>query len=134
MPNTSTITALADFISSHEELPFEMRKATRPTVCGTAGCIGGFAAALWPYEVACKGHPRFLSFSTEAVAQRLGLQEDEYEVSQSDVLFFPGDNDVLWADTWEQVDYDEITRAGAISTLRRLAATGEVVWVKEEQL
>lgn len=130
MPNTSTITALANFISSHPELPFEMREATRPTECGTSGCIGGFAAALWPELFTNDGFARTRGFDSDAVGAKLGLDEHE-----ANALFFPADQEEFWRDNDEEiVDYDEITRAGAISTLRRLAATGEVVWVKEEQL
>lgn len=124
--NSANILQLAQFIASHRELPFDMAEATAPTRCGTAGCIGGFAAALWPSQ--CADDDGY--FDNDATARQLGL-----DTRQAQHLFYLGrfDDRCTFADTGEQAMFDDITRAGACQTLRRLADTGQVTWHVAEQ-
>ena len=133
MVNRDNICLLADFIESHSELPFDMKKALVPDICGTAGCIAGFGAALWP--VSFDSRP---FFDTRKIAALLGLEKEE----EKRKLFYPADDFMVgdefvchkWASNEDINDYDSITRRGAVATLRRLASTGQVEWKKEEQL
>lgn len=123
------INLLATFIESHPELPFDMGKPS-PVTCGSAGCIGGFAAALWPEIV---GLIKFQCWDDALLASALGIPQDDVSL-----LCFPADNCNFADEDCEEgvrtMEYEQITRRGAISTLRRLASTGEVVWKEEEQI
>lgn len=99
---------LADFIEQQPENMFDMSDWGQPW-CGTPGCIAGWAAALWPE---CRSISSDLP-EPFLVSKRLGLGL----VAAGD-LFEP---DV--ASDWEQ-----ITKAEALATLRRYAATGKVEW------
>jgi hypothetical protein len=120
---------LAAFMETHPELPFDMALSNNPQ-CGTAGCIGGFAAALWPEVQADSG----TRFDRGKVSEKLGLSEQA-----GDTLLYPGEGTYInprpqFDDlTLMQINYDDITRKGAIATLRRLALTGEVTWLYGEQ-
>lgn len=125
-PAQANILALASFIASHPELPFDMAEALQPMSCGTAGCIGGFAAALWPSECQTIEPNGEASFDVTAVGHMLGITKPACSR-----LLFPGD---IFADTGTAVRYQLITRLGACQTLTRLAATGTVQWHLHEQL
>lgn len=74
--------------------------------CGTCGCIGGWANAVFETE---RG--------PELAAAALGLSEDD-----SEALFYPRG---VSPDIWER-----ITRRQAIRVLEHLRDTGEVDWSK----
>lgn len=76
--------------------------------CGTVACIIGWTNAVFASEP--------LGLSETAVAH-LGIS-----VRDGDRLFWPD------KERWGIRTYDDITPAQAVSTLRRLAATGEVDW------
>ena len=125
MTNTAAILALADFIERHTELPFDMASGKSPHSCGTAGCIGGFAAVLWPKLWRWDS----VEFDDAMLCERLGVGEGS-RLS----LLFPGDSgDYNFHDSDEPIRYSRITRLGAAATLRHLAATGQVRWLKSEQ-
>lgn len=139
--NSANILLLADFIEQHKEQPFDLGSpwpAGHP--CGTACCIAGFGAMLWPEtlplseaELVGQGRSIF-SHLSEKVAANLGLDDE-----QQTLLFAPGDVDNFFEedceddDYYNPIQYEEITRAGAITTLHRLAETGEVIWRRDEQ-
>ena len=101
------INELANFIEQHKELRFDMESCSVAT-CGTAGCIAGFAVALWP-ELNCHGGWRH-----DEVSEKLGLN-----CSHADELFYP-------------LSLDYITRKGAVRTLRRLARTGDITFYESQ--
>ena len=156
MANAQRLLALADFIERDTKNQFDMGTLYTPRegFCGGAACIAGHGAILWP-EFLETSSRRFIwnekSFQTfnvhtQALADHLGMTELEEKL-----LFFPGDEISMdhysAVVTWENglvilsddcepesIRYSEITRAGAVATLRRFAATGEIVWKKEEQI
>lgn len=106
--NKKNLKATADFMEKELEFPFDMDSMCIPSKsCGTAGCIAGFATValnLLPRERA--------SFADPAVIDCLGLTFDEF----CDLCYPEG------------LEYSEITREMAISTLRHAAATGKIEW------
>lgn len=131
--NSKEINELADFMETRKELKFNMLISDVPIAhrCGSAGCIGGFGAALWPNARTTSQ----TSFNKLVLRGILGLASD-----QVDALFYPQEAEIeetgfglIFADTKAQIFYSDISRAGAIATLRRLAKTGEVEWREEEQ-
>lgn len=138
--NTQAILQLADFIAAERELPFDMNdtRIPRPDVeieqtrfCGTPGCIAGFACVLWP-EIIMKDETLLphLPWDTKAFKNQLGITLNVYNA-----LCYPGWNNETYADEVDDnhIAYDNLTRAGAVATLRRLAQTGAVEWRLGEQ-
>lgn len=119
------IMKLADFV---ETTPYEF-KMSQPWAqpqCGTAGCIAGHAAVLWP-EVRMSG--RIIRYDDDKLKDFLGIDEET-----ATRLFYPGDYiEIEWEDFDEDIRYQHITQKGAAATLRRLAVTGEVKWYRTEQ-
>lgn len=132
--NKENILLLAHFIQEHPELPFNMG-STSPASCRTPGCIAGFACTLWPELLRTERTHLGQSY----VSWNLSLLEEKLGIASLSHLIYPGDNDRYFegeADDpdYRAIDYDELTRSGAISTLLRLAETGEVIWKREEQI
>lgn len=94
---------LANFIES-SPLEFSIEKPCNPT-CGSAGCIGGFAAVLWP-EVSAGS-----SWNSTALAEKLGISRREEHTL---CFCYP--------------DAVRVGRSDAIAVLRYLAETGEIDW------
>jgi len=110
--NIANINMLADYIEQHTELEFNMAEAMADPKCGSAGCIGGFAAVLWPEVRACgsSADNRPFSFYDDVLANKLGI--DQRTVND---LCYPG-------------YYQLIPREVAVAELRSLAETGQVTW------
>lgn len=125
----ANILALADFIEGGR-YKFDMGDGSVRTECGSAGCIGGHATVLWPevrekvgvwfHDGAVDGEAVF-SWNTDALCEKLGISGDMHEQ-----LTFPTE----WKDGWLMLTLGEIRREQAVETLRRLAATGKVEWVR----
>src|ERR1700722_12483663 len=100
--NAEAIRELADFIEKHRELDFDMSSPAVPA-CGTAGCIGGFAAALWP-EVAKKDPAKLhmLIFDKEKLGAKLQLSD-----ATCDALCYP-DGDEMFKDLEEDMEEDPL--------------------------
>jgi hypothetical protein len=104
------ILKLAEFILTS---PFDLDMGSIDVAkCGTAGCIAGHAAALWP-SCALGG-----SYDAAAQAKKLGLSDEVW-------------GSVVYPD----VDSHKITRkryaatkADAAALLMKLARTGKVDW------
>jgi hypothetical protein len=134
MTNKIACEELALFMSRHKELNFDMGRASIPKSCGTPGCIGGFAGALWPEivdpEMSDNWNP---AWHDSLLAEKLSIT-----FHQVQKLCYPADQLMTW-DDWgvsrapSYVCYGMVTRKGAIATLRRLAKTGEVKWLQSEQ-
>jgi len=108
--NRASITELANFIESNK-YAFDMNQPDANPKCGSAGCIGGHAAVLWPHVSDKVDDDAYIfSWDEEKLAEVLGISDD-----QANELCFPG-------------NYNSITRGMAVQTLRRLALTGEVDW------
>lgn len=103
---------LADFIET-SPYRFQMSSSIANPQCGTAGCIGGHAACLWP-EIqdtkACEG-PAF-SWLEKLFAKKLGLTQEQHD----DLCYYP------------TCTFASIDRHAAAETLRRYARTGEIDW------
>lgn len=138
--NIGNILELARFMETELRLRFDMGTPTqvgqKPSwckhECGTAGCIGGFAAALWK-ECAkkCTIRDEVFVFSDLKLAQRLRISNSVLER-----LCYPGESLEYWdgeEDEGETIEYSKITRAGAITTLKRFAESGRVEWRLEDQ-
>lgn len=109
---------LARFVETCE-LDFDMREPTAQTHCGSAGCILGHAAMLWPevrFDNSDLGEPSTLFRCNEALlSKKLGVGRGDV-----DDLCYPGG---LFEDA-----YDRIKREHAVACLRNLAETGDVDW------
>jgi hypothetical protein len=104
--------------------------------CGTAGCVAGTIAALYPSARTLtrrgKRSPRHWDDISVGLALGFNMSDESSFVDESgdwhfsegfkitDALFY-GDN---------TVDLDDITRWMAVDTLVTLARTGKVVWRK----
>ncbi len=131
--NVRNCNKLANFMEQHVEIPFLQATGTFPIArnshCGSAGCIAGFGATLWNNMFRRYDKRYFADFSGP-IAKRLGLS-----TQQKQQLFTPQDYSVCFKDkNYSTVYYEAITRAGAVTTLRRLAKTGEVEWYHSEQV
>jgi hypothetical protein len=111
--NVAALNELADFVE-RADYGFDMADGMVRTGCGTAGCIAGHAAVLWP-DVREDGWAKADGFTWEddRLCEKLGLTKDQHEDLFFDV---PG-----CADGVHYVD-----RAMAIAAVRRFAATGEI--------
>lgn len=121
------IRRLAGFIASEgdngrfgPDLDFDMRLASFDTERGTAGCIGGHAALLWPSvrdpSFESDGSRNSGVFDDDKLATRLGLSEEELEDLCYDCPDARGDEIALRL----------VTRAAAVDALLHLAETGQV--------
>lgn len=73
MPNVKNVEALAAFIE-RADYKFDMNNPVANPVCGTAGCIGGHAAVLWPgIREFYAGDTVGYSFSDKKLALKLGV-------------------------------------------------------------
>lgn len=96
-----------------ESFPFDYSSTHIPkprsrNECGTAGCVAGFAALLWP-EIANEDG----KWSLERATNALGLTHVE-----AGNLFFCG-----------FTNKSTPTRKGAVAALRAFAKTGKFTWV-----
>lgn len=81
--------------------------------CDTAGCIGGWAEALFLSE------SQIRTSTSDQVGEVLGLSHRQrYD------LFFPGAGPT----PIESPELDQITQAHAVETLTKLIETGEIDW------
>jgi hypothetical protein len=124
--NVAAITELADFIEK-ATLDFNMDEAYPNPECGTAGCIGGHAAVLWP-DIRIDnmdtegGYPTY-TWDDELLAEKLGIEFIEAEhLCYPDGIFRDSGNSIYYRCSYN------ISRAQAVETLRNLAKTEEVVW------
>lgn len=101
------IMKLADFIGE-AKFPFDMCSYEVPS-CGTAGCIAGHAAALWP------GLDDDGFFDPVKVDNKLGLND-----KQTEELFYP--KSVFNGKSILSL----ITRGCAIECLRNFVITGKI--------
>ena len=125
-PRTSeqvrNILALANLIELGR-YAFDMGDGNADLSCGSAGCVGGHAAVLWPdIRVLTRGANRF-SWSQSLLCEKLGLTSPEH-----DDLCFPDD----WHDHDgpKGLSYDEVTGRHAVATLRRLVVFGVVCYCR----
>lgn len=121
MVNKEAILELADFIEK-SDYEFDMSvphadmsdESTHPA-CGSAGCIGGFAAVLWPEVRYVRTVPYFYTWDRSALRAKLGLT-----IEQHSALCYLEDRPDLY--------YDDVHKELAVQTLRNLAETGEVFY------
>lgn len=112
--NVKNILRLAEVIESGV-YGFDMSVGYRPTKktahsCGSAACIGGTAAAVWPsVRIGAEWDEPLLQ-------KKLGITYDQH----SQLCFL---RDV-------PLSYYQVTRRMAVEVLRRLARTGKVKWGK----
>ena len=100
-------------------------KIPDPNNCGTAGCIAGFAAMLYPE--ATEPHydyvsDRIWSFHEKTLAKILGITDDECV-------------HLFWqtkAKNGSYIGFEKITASMAAATVRRFAETGEIYFDLKE--
>lgn len=124
-PYYSRIHELANFIEE-AIFEFDMEEARVNLTCGTAGCIAGHAAVLWPdvraENIFNDSGPETFSWDEERLNEHLGLDN-----MLNGRLFYVNPH---LSTIWKRVD-----RAKAVDTLRRYAETGVVDFqFTEEQL
>lgn len=117
--NREAIRQLADFIEEGR-YRFAMECPDAHPTCGTAGCIGGHAAVLWPIV----RDPFFSSrgsytFSVSLLAKKLWVTDGEVEL----LCFAVPKPDGLW-----HTDLMDVTREQAVATLREWADTSRIVF------
>lgn len=107
------ILELADFIESGKfDFNFSIDEV-RPA-CGSAGCIGGHAAALWPELRVARSNGKY-TWDTDKLAEHLGISN-----LVADRLCFEPQSKAGY-----HFEYGEVTREMAVAAVRRLANTGE---------
>ena len=110
--NTKRLHKLADFIEK-ADYGFNMSSPEADPECGTAGCIAGHAAVLWPsVREHHFGLPGF-SWDGDKLTPFLGISDDQHE----DLFFGPAADGILLGD---------ITRSMAVAAVRRFADTGKI--------
>lgn len=109
--NKEAILELRDFIAKGE-YSFNMRNPFANLDCGSAGCIGGHAAVIWP-EIRQSEEMTSYTWHNEKLAAKLGISEAAHNQ-----LCFPR----------KPENYSYITREHAVTTLTKLAETGRVDW------
>ena len=116
--NIRNIRRLASFIE-RGRYEFNMLSGWARPTCGTAGCIGGHAAVLWPSlrKLTCVD---YFSFNDDALAEKLGLSSEK-----TDDLCYG--NMVL---VRCGLTLGDVTRIAAVEMLRNLAKTGRVRFLK----
>lgn len=90
--------------------------------CVTPGCIAGTAAVVFPAIV-----KEFDSWNTSSLINTLGL----YYYHYSELVYPDGKS---FHDTGKRILYYQLTRQGAVATLRRFASTTQVKWLQREQV
>jgi hypothetical protein len=113
--NKKAINELAGFIDLHGELKFAMERSSIPNNCGTAGCIGGFAAALWP-----KIGMGNITFNDIKLGDKLGLSRDEIW----ELCYIPRNR------YGNSTQHRHITRSMAVACLDRVAQ-GKAIFFDE---
>lgn len=119
--NVERLTELRDTIAKLDSQRFNMnywavhmKADSRPMArsqelvhdCGTCGCIGGWAEAMYAEEGKITGH-------VEPAAKLLGLDDET-----GYALFYPDNIE----------DYDSISQSEAVQTIDKLINTGVVDW------
>jgi hypothetical protein len=112
--NVKAINRLADFIEN-ARYEFNMASGFAKPTCGTAGCIGGHAAVLWPSIRSPLAGDTF-SWDSRALAEKLEISE------------------IMGYDLCMPTEYflRKITRPMAVAALRRLAKTSRVHFSKRD--
>ena len=108
--NAKAIEELADFIEKTKN--FDMNDWVCNPDCGTAGCVFGHAALLWP-DVRDK---RQTSWEDDSLRFKLEISCDDFES-----IGFPSVSD-------GDVGYRSVTKEHAVVMLRNFAETGTVEW------
>lgn len=117
--NKEAVLELAKLVEN-AKYKFDMYDSSVRTKCGSAGCIGGHAAKLWP-EIrlgAWKGKKTF-TWDNEKLCKKLGINGN----AERRLCYLFGTT----------MDLSDITRKGVVKTLRRLAKTGKVTGLRREQ-
>lgn len=143
----NNINRLADFLSS-KKYEFAMCDSRATPKCGSAGCIGGHAAVLWP-DIRTETFVGWVEdktgkeFTGESfgwkrllLQKKLGISENAHE----ELCYMTGvdgeDVSIGYTNTDEESPdrdgpkFSEITHLDAAKCLRILAETGKVDWVK----
>lgn len=115
--NDQAILELANFIE-HCELEFDMSTPWAAPDCGTAGCILGHAALLWP-DVVSERQDGVFSCDDTCLSQKVEIKE--LTIAK---LCYPSS---------AVCDYDGATAEDAADVLRHLAETGEVDWKRVDR-
>lgn len=110
---------MSDLPRSRQDMSrFNMSSWQSPHSCGTAGCIAGWIIGSMTGVEAWSRHEIYFKASA-AIGISLEKAERLFEPRYSD---------------GRSLDLDKITPREAAATLRGLAETGEVRWVREEKL
>ena len=109
--NVKRLHKLADFMEK-AEYGFNMSDPDADPKCGTAGCIAGHAAVLWPSLREYHEDESNFTWSNERLTAFLDISYEQHEE-----LCFISSGLVLLG---------EVTRSVAVAAVRRLADTGEV--------
>lgn len=126
--NRENVIALRDFVRD-ARFKFDMCDAYPKTSCGSAGCIGGHAAVLWPSVADAEEDWGDMTWNDQRLAEKLGIEEEVHHQ-----LCYPAD----WEDMqvprprgWLRgQNYASVTREDAVRVLTKLAKTGEIDWSK----
>jgi len=116
--NKEALYKVAEAIENHPR-QFDMGMTTIPDsrYCGTAGCIAGFAAMLYPEAVRDKeGNKTDTTFDELELCEILGMTLEE-----TTNLFWDIKNK-----NGRKIVYDSVTPSIAAATVRRFAETGEI--------
>lgn len=113
--NKAAILELAAFIEK-AEFTFNMYNGWPQPSCGSAGCIGGHAAVLWP-----------------ELRDNAGLvQDDAFTWNGAKLLskldISRGHEQALCQMTDSRYGFSNVHREDAVAVLHRFIATGEVDW------
>ena len=125
--NKRNVLHLKNFIELEDRLRFDMSTSavvgqkTEENRCGTAGCIAGFAAALWPEARSKLPHmnqrnEEVFWFSDKAVAAKLDLSDAELHRLCYDCPDMEGN----------EIKLGDVTREAALDALQRLVDTGVI--------
>lgn len=115
--NRAACLQLADFIA-RAHYRFDMSSCEAEPLCGSAGCIGGHAAVLWP-DVRESNAGVDFTWDEEKLAAKLGITRATHDA----LCYLAGEND-----DDDISDLSDVTRRMAVATLRRLAETGVVTF------
>jgi hypothetical protein len=121
MRNVEKLMELVAFMEMSRNLTFAMddTHCDAKDGCGSAGCIAGFAATLWPeaqVPQTWKGDYVY-GWDEKALRDILGMTKED-----TDKLFWASNS----SNTYNI--YDHLTKDEAIEVVRTFAETGEVVW------
>lgn len=76
MVNRENVEALAAFVKK-ADYEFDMQEFVARPLCGSAGCIGGHAAVLWPELRIPAGEDDEFTFNDSGLADKLGIRPGE---------------------------------------------------------